>query len=210
MNIWDGKSAAFLGKTVNCIILNIMWVVFSLPIITVGPATAAMYSVVRKWHLYQEQSVIRCFLHEFRQLFKQGLLGTLWIFLGCLLVIDISFFFHIASSFRVVLLSIAALAFILYSMTSAFLFPLLVHYQLKGLSLIKQAFTFSFLDGKTNFAILLMWVGAASFLFYAPLTLFILIVPVTMITFRFSLFSFEKIKKIQRVQSKYSLLEKVK
>ena len=209
MTIWDGKTASFLGKAANCIILNIIWLFFSLPIITVGPATAAMYAVVRKWHLDQEQSVIRCFLHEFRSYFKQGIvIGTAWVFLGCLLAVDIVFFLNIPSNLRVVLLAIAVLVFVLYSMTSAFLFPVWVHYQLKGFILIKQAFTFAFLDGKTNFAIMLMWVGAGSLLFYMPLIVFILIVPVTMITFRFSMFAFEKMDKMESVQIKYPLLKR--
>jgi uncharacterized membrane protein YesL len=84
----------------------------------------------------------------------------------------------------------------------------LVHYEEKGFALIKQAFTFSFLDGKTTFAIILMWAAAGMVLYYAPLLIFVITLPVSMISFRFAMMSFEKMEKLPKIQSKYSTLEK--
>jgi len=88
-------------------------------------------------------------------------------------------------------------------LTSAMLFPIMVHYQTKGLELIKQAFTFSIIDGKTTFAIILMWIGAGMVLFYGPLMVLVIVVPVSMISFRFSMLAFDKVGKLQRIQSRY-------
>jgi uncharacterized membrane protein YesL len=202
LNPWDGKTASFIRTMTNIIILNFLWFLSSLLIFTIGPSTAAMYGVVRKWGLHKEQSVIRCYINEYRVFLKQGfIVGTPWLFLGLILVLDMFYFLQISSRFKVVFIAIATLAFILYIMTSSYLLPLLVHYNLKGLKLIKQAFICSFLDEKSTFAIILMWIGVGSILYYVPLTVFIVIVPVSMITFRFALYSFEKIERMPRMKA---------
>ncbi|MFC0470932.1 YesL family protein [Halalkalibacter kiskunsagensis] len=209
MNPWDGKTASFLRTVTNIIILNFLWVISSMPLFTIGPSTAAMFGVIRKWHMYKEHSVIRCYINEYRLFLKQGfLVGTSWVIVGSLLILDVFFFLQIASNLKIVFIVITALVFILYIITSSFLLPVLVHYNAKGLALIKQAFTFSFLDGKTSFAIILMWIGAGIILYYAPLAVFVIIVPVSMITFRFSLFSFEKIEKMPKIKEQFVPLEK--
>jgi uncharacterized membrane protein YesL len=209
MNPWDGKTALFLRTVTNIIILNLLWVICSMPVFTIGPSTAAMFAVIRKWHVDKDPSVIRSFIHEYRLFFKQGLMvGTVWIFLGFLLVLDVFYFLQIPSSVKVVLIVITITAFILYLWTSALLFSILVHYGTKGLGLIKQAFTFSLMDVKTTFAIILMWLAAGIVLFYAPIAICVIIVPVAMISFRFALISFEKICKLPRIQSKYIAIEK--
>jgi uncharacterized membrane protein YesL len=209
MNPWDGKTASFLRTVTNIMILNFLWVICSMPLFTIGPSTAAMYGVIRKWHLYKEHSVIRCYMNEYRLFLKQGfMVGTSWAVLGSLLVLDVYYFIQIPSNLKVIFIVITMLVFILYIITSSFLLPVLVHYNEKGLALIKQAFTFSFLDGKTSLAIILMWIGAGIILYYAPLAVFVIIVPVSMITFRFALNSFEKIERMPRVQEQYLSMEK--
>jgi uncharacterized membrane protein YesL len=203
MNPWEGKAAVFLRTVTNIMILNFLWAICSVPIITIGPSTAAMFSVIRKWHLYKDTSAIRSYFQEYRIFFKQGfMVGTVWIFFGFLLVLDVYFFLQIPSNIKVVLIAIAVTAFILYLITSALLFPILVHYETKGFGVIKQAFTFSVIDGKTTLAIILMWIAAGMILFYAPLTIFVIFVPVSMISFRFAMKSFQKVCTLPKLQSK--------
>lgn len=209
MNPWDGKTGAFLRTVTNIMILNFLWVICSMPVVTIGPSTAALFGVIRKWHLYQDHSVFRSFIGEYRLYLKQGfLVGTPWLLFGVLLAIDVLYFLQIPSDAKVVFIGVTVLVMFLYIMASALLFPILVQYQTKGISLIKQAFTFAFLDGKTTLAIVIMWIGAAMFLYYAPLMIFIIVVPVSMISFRFAIISFQKIENLPRVQAKYSILEK--
>ncbi|HYK73091.1 MAG TPA: DUF624 domain-containing protein, partial [Pseudoneobacillus sp.] len=39
----------FLNSFFQFIYLNLLWLLFSLPLITFWPATAALFGVVRKW-----------------------------------------------------------------------------------------------------------------------------------------------------------------
>ncbi len=123
-------------------------------------------------------------------------------------LLDVVYFLQIPSSVKVVLIVITITAFILYLWTSALLFSILVHYGTKGIGLIKQAFTFSLIDVKTTFAIILMWLATGIVLFYAPLAICVIVVPVSMISFRFALILFRSICKLPRIQIKYITLEK--
>lgn len=206
MNPWDGKTAAFMRTVTNILILNFLWVICSMPLVTIGPSTAAMMAVIRKWHLYQDHSVFRSFISEYRTFLKQGfIVGTPWIFFGILLVIDVVYFLQIPSGAKVVFIGITLVVIFLYIMISAFLFPISVHYQSSGIALVKQAFTFAFLDGKTTWAIVLLWIGVGMVLYYAPLMIFVMIVPVSMISFRFAMISFGKIENLPKVQSIYNV-----
>lgn len=204
MNPWDGKTASFLRAITNVIILNFLWVIGSMPLFTIGPSTAAMYGVIRKWHLHQEHSVIRCYINEYRLHLKQGfVVGTPWILFGGILLVDVYYFLQISSSLKAFFIAITVVVFILYLITSGVFFPVLVHYQAKGFTLIKQAFTYSLVDPKTSFAIFLMWTGVAVTMYYAPLALFVIVVPVSMITFRFALQMFKTVEKVPRVREEY-------
>ena len=57
--------------------LSLMWVIACLPVVTIGPATAALYfsasQYVRQW----EVGAIRAFLRSFRRNLRQGILASL-------------------------------------------------------------------------------------------------------------------------------------
>lgn len=59
----------FLGKI---ILLNILWMVTSLPVITVGASTTAMYYVALKLHKDGDVNVFREYFHSFKQNFLQA------------------------------------------------------------------------------------------------------------------------------------------
>ena len=42
----DNPIMRFIIKIFDCMILSVLWLVFSLPVITMGAATAALYSAV--------------------------------------------------------------------------------------------------------------------------------------------------------------------
>ncbi|KMY50973.1 YesL family protein [Peribacillus loiseleuriae] len=202
MNLWEGKTAAFLKTGSNIILLNLLWLTCSIPIITIGPSTVALTGVIRRWHLNKEESVVRCFFYEYQKYLKQGfLVGTTWIFLGVILLIDVIFFLQIQSESKVIFIAITAIVIILYLMISTLLFPILVHYESKGLASIKQAFIFSLWDVKTAIAIILMWIAAGLIIFYAPIGILVIFVPLTMVTFRFATHVFLKVESIIEYKS---------
>ena len=72
----------------DLILLNILWLICSLPIITIGASTAALHSVVRKMAACEYYTVWSGFWHGFHENWKQGTAAAL--ILG--LVLGISWF----------------------------------------------------------------------------------------------------------------------
>ncbi|WP_198162727.1 YesL family protein [Halobacillus mangrovi] len=187
------RTTSLMKNFTNMILLNLLWILCSLPILTIGPSTAAMTNVIRSWKIDQEDSVFRSYFNGFRRYAKSGWIGTLWLLGGLVLIIDVLLFFQISSSLKVFILSIAGMALILYLLTTTFLFPVLVHYETSGFKLIKKSFTHAFMDGSTSIGIVLLWTAAGTLIYIMPILTFLLVVPVFMVTFRFCLRSFDKV-----------------
>ena len=76
---YDGAVTGFLMKIGDCVLLSIFWVLFSLPVITLGASTTALYHAVRKV-LREDQNGIWAFFWEgFRENFKQS--TAIWLIL---------------------------------------------------------------------------------------------------------------------------------
>lgn len=81
--------------------LSLLWVVCSLPIVTIGAATTALYDAVVHGIRYKEGSAYRRFLRTFRAEWKPGLLSTvLWgaILLLCGYVLSVLLYLGQADS----------------------------------------------------------------------------------------------------------------
>lgn len=57
--------------------LSFLWAAACVPVVTIGPATAALYFAVTRRVRQREDGAFRDFFHSFRVNFKQGLLATL-------------------------------------------------------------------------------------------------------------------------------------
>ncbi len=77
----DSPIIAFLNKVTDLILLNILWLLCSLPIITAGAATTAMYYVCITSIRCGDGYVVKRFFKSFKENFKQ--ITPIWI---CILV----------------------------------------------------------------------------------------------------------------------------
>lgn len=73
----DSKVVQILTLVFNLILLNLLWLITSLPIITIGASTTAMYAVTLKYAENSDDEVLKPFFKAFISNFKQSTL--LWI-----------------------------------------------------------------------------------------------------------------------------------
>lgn len=64
----------FLNDLFDLMVLNWFWMLCSIPVVTVGPATCALYSVTLKLVRDEPVSPVKDFFRGFRENFKSGLL----------------------------------------------------------------------------------------------------------------------------------------
>lgn len=84
---YDGLFVQTTNKIVDCICLSLLWLVSSLPVVTVGAATTALYYAMNKCVRRSEGGVWSTFWHSFRMNFRQatGLWLMLLLFYGLML-----------------------------------------------------------------------------------------------------------------------------
>jgi uncharacterized membrane protein YesL len=140
----DGKIYKTMEFIMNAFLLNLLWLVLCLPILTVFPATTAMYGVVREWKKQNDIRIFFAFFRLFKENFKQSfLIGILWLVFTGLLLGDLIIINQLNSSVKYILFSFLFLMGILYLFVSIYIFPVLVHYQVTWKNAIKNAMLLS-------------------------------------------------------------------
>lgn len=78
---YDNPIWTFMGKVADVIILSILWFLFSLPIVTIGASTSALYYVTLKLAEDKEGYLFQSFLKGFKENFIQSTI--IWALFGC-------------------------------------------------------------------------------------------------------------------------------
>ena len=76
---YDGFVVQICNKIVDCICLSLLWLASSIPIVTVGAATTALYYAVNNSIRYDKEGFWRAYWRSFRSNFKQATL--IWLLL---------------------------------------------------------------------------------------------------------------------------------
>ena len=149
---------SFLHNLWDLMILNWLWLLCSLPLITVGPASCALYYVTLKLVRGEAVYPVKDFFRTFRENLKPGLL--LGLLAAALLVVaagDAFFALQQTGMLQTVYLVIAVMVGALFLTLTCFTFPLQAMFENPLKTQLKNAFLLAFTaPGKT----LLLWVIA--------------------------------------------------
>lgn len=85
----DGPLMRFLNTLADMITVSILWLVCSLPVITMGASTTALYAVMMRY-TEDDSGLIRQYLKAFRENLRKGsVAGLLLMLVGLLLFFDL-------------------------------------------------------------------------------------------------------------------------
>ena len=79
-----------LNRISDLMILNLIFILCCIPVVTIGPALTGLYYVALKIASNEEGYIVRGFFKSFKQNFRQGLI--IWLILlaaGCVFGVDI-------------------------------------------------------------------------------------------------------------------------
>ncbi len=121
-------------------LLNFLWIVTSIPIITIGASTTALYTVVLKMHRNEESYIGRCYFKAFKDNFRQGtLLWFIALLVGGLLYLDMYITSTVDIQGKEYLSIIFLIAAILYLLIVVWIFPVLARFDAPIRRLIRIA-----------------------------------------------------------------------
>ncbi|MEZ3427526.1 MAG: DUF624 domain-containing protein [Lachnospiraceae bacterium] len=125
----DGALYKFLSRLWDMVKLNFMWLLFSLPIVTVGAATVAAYSVTLKMADEQEGYVARQFVKAFKENWRQGIpMGLLALFCSYAVYLDFELQ-RVAEGDSTMFLIFGIVAAFVFGMSFIYAFPLSARYE---------------------------------------------------------------------------------
>lgn len=147
-----------MGKLVDMAVLTGLWLLCSLPVITVGASTSALFYVTLKLARNQEGYTVSSFFKAFKANMKQGLCaGLIGLALSVFLACDLYCYYQMGSRGGTVLFCIFLTATLLCLMVFTYLFPLMARCEAD----LKKLFMMAFVMSVRNFGWTLLMIVAA-------------------------------------------------
>ncbi len=160
--------------------INLIYVLFCIPIVTFGPATAAMTQLMRKFVIGEPIFVFHEFLEAFKKNFKQAfIVGLIDLFLIFILVYNLNFYTAALenaseTSTKIILALSVAMGFFVVMM-HFYIYPQVVALDLKLPQIFKNSFILMVVGFKRSFAAFFVWFAIIVLMFlsfpYSVLTL---------------------------------------
>ena len=130
----------FINRLLDVLFINLLWIICSLPIVTIGASTCAAFSITLKMVDDEEGYIGKTFFKAFKQNFKQGTL--MWLITApCIYILYLLWQMVIKSEdinaiviIGVILLTAIAISINLYS------YPLIARYENSLKKIIKNSF----------------------------------------------------------------------
>lgn len=199
----EGGIYKFMTRLWDMIKLNFLWLICSLPIVTIGASTIAAFTITLKMVEEKEGYVARAFFKAFKANFKQGIvIGPITVVFAAALYLD----FTLGKQY---------IGFVILGILSAFLFgiaiiytyPLLARYENKLLKTIRNSMRIAMrYFGRTIFLVVVLVIEYIIFFRFTNITLLIgiLVGPATMIltVSGFAMYFFREIEKAGGVTTK--------
>lgn len=195
----DSGLYKFMMQLMDLLVLNFMWILFSLPIFTIGASTAAACAVTMKMVKDEESYIAKQFIKEFRRNWKQGTI--LWIII---LVVGYAFYLDTQilkvsadPSFLVIFMTYG-LAF-LFIICFGYAFALIARYENSIKNTIQNSIKITFRYFGRTFAMLFsLWLIYVILNFNAVMLIFMVLIGPGCMLYTYGFFCrgiFEKIEE---------------
>ncbi len=174
----DNAFFTFLGKVCDIIFLSILWVVLCIPVITIGPATTALYYATVKVIRRERGYLFREFFKSFKLNFKRGaIIGVVLTVLFLVLRFDISWAWanleDSGLTGSILFGAFIALTFLVISFT-AYVFPILSRFDMTIKQLVKASLFMSIRHIPYTLGIIIITAVGAFGIYLIPIAVFIL------------------------------------
>ncbi|MBD1381537.1 YesL family protein [Metabacillus arenae] len=149
----DGPLFKFLSSAVDLVILNFLFFLFCIPILTMGASMTALYSVLMKMVRDEEKDIVKSFLLSFKKNFTQSTI--VWFIMsaaGFFLFANLIFLGNLSGVPKIFFASMLLIFGCVYLCILLFIFPYMARYE----DTIKKSLLNSLLVGLSNFPYLLV------------------------------------------------------
>ena len=142
----DSPVMRFWKKLTDFVILNVLWVVGCLPVITIGVSTTAMHRCVMQQQIHGDISVFKDFWKAYRQNFKQATgLFLIEVVVVCIFLMDIQIVWRMETQTGVMNVIWIVMLFVLLIPALSVLLPLQAQFENGFFATLKKAWLIAML-----------------------------------------------------------------
>lgn len=125
----DNKFFTFMGKVADLLILNLLFILCSLPIVTIGASCTAMYYVTMKMVRNEESYIVKGFFKSFKENFKQStIINLIMLLAGGLLYVDLRLVKNMSGRTYQVLFCVFMAFALIFAMIFLYVYPVLAKF----------------------------------------------------------------------------------
>lgn len=157
----DSPVMRFLSRMADLIILNLMFLVCCIPIVTIGTSFTALYSVTLKMVKNEESYIFKGFIKAFKENFKQStIMWLIMLAIGILLYVDFRAAAYLSKELEKIFRMILVMFTSFYTIILLYLFPYLARFENTIKNSFKNAFLISILNLPWTFIIVILSIGS--------------------------------------------------
>ena len=139
----DSKFMQAMSRVADLVIINVLYILCCIPIITIGAATTALYTACSKMAYEKDGGLYRAFFRSFKENFGQStILWLIYILAGGIIGVDIYFFSCMQKPLSYIGI-VFCTSMILLLMVVSYTFPLLCHFENPKMTTVKNAIMMS-------------------------------------------------------------------
>lgn len=160
----ENRFWVFMEKVMNAVLISLLWLLCSLPVVTMGAATAAVFQFTLHSVRDEEGYVWNGFFKAFRQNFRQA--TVLWLIqaaVGAFLVLDIRLclYLSIPEAVRMAVLIVLGCISLVWGITAMYMLPILACFQVTVRQVLHDAFVMAVGNLPVSLLILAVYGGFA-------------------------------------------------
>lgn len=173
---YDNPIFQSLGRIVDLVLLNFLFLLCCIPIITIGPSITALYYCMLKISRDQDSSMIKMFFHSFRDNLKQGIILTIFFLVFALFIVVDLYACNTFPALRYIKIFIYTLVLIFVVIVS-YAFPLLAQFHNSIGNILKNSLFMAISNFHYTIVIVLMNILPFLILYFS-LNYFVLVLPI--------------------------------
>lgn len=134
-----------MTKLFDLCLLNIYCIITCIPVITIGPALTALYTVMLAMSKDEEGPVTKMYFKAFASNFKKGaVVGLIYTAILALLIVDIQIWSVSESQYKPMFVTATVILIAIVVMIGCWLFPLMAKFENTVKNMFKNAAIFAF------------------------------------------------------------------
>lgn len=146
---YDNPIWRFMGRVADVFVLTVLWTICSLPLVTIGASTSALYYVSLKMAGNQEGYLCKSFFKAFKSNFSQStIVWFIMLIIGIILSADLYFFYMIKNQAGVFIFWL----FFVLAVLCLFVFVMIFPLEARLDTSIRKLFFMAFMTCLKNFS----------------------------------------------------------